>query len=668
MSSVEEEKPETIVLKKILVEKRLHVDERVSPKETVLDIQTVEPPEFKISLETADGKLKPEGDEQEKVALKYFILAPEEKEPEVTPIVSRKTTLTGEKIEVAIDHITYAKDEPPLPDEELKFISIVSEHAERDSGEEKGHEIKLIVHREGAVEKVSDKFSVLHEGEIPVHEKEEEIESTYVPKHIPREPYEPRDPKRLLGKERKSKISLQPEEFPIKDKTSFVKDITEAGIDEIPLLRSGEEKGGFTLEKSEVPPGGSMKEHGIQNKTQWMKKSGTTVAEIPIDKILNKEAKKMEIIQDDEKDENLDFTSAELHYLDTSEETEPALRKDVDLEHPTEDKEVPREKPYIMFKPSVLKTEVVERKTREKYSAEEGEVHYEEGSGQLLTEKTLLSDKTTGKKNIPEKEDKTTFSTHSKKDKIRQSNAPEKLPVEKEEFDTLITGEGMEGEVSIGEHEKGVKDERVDRSESVKKIPVRPPGIQDKKIFQEVHTIQDEHKETPALKSSKDKTREKKSSLTVEEMKLSGKELPVTEGTSDEKTSDKHGIGKSTSVTMKKEKGKFSDKIPSSKGITANGEVSYSSSIGKTITPKKAEGEKEYWKSEPAHMIEQSSRLSSENRNLDPPGESREVLDVPAKSHAKRGEEDCCQILPQSACTICFRRIPFAIVMFVFIL
>lgn len=667
MPPMEEEKPESIVLKKILVEKRLHVKERVSPKEAVLDIQTVEPLEFKISLETADGILKPEGDEQEKVALKYFILAPEEEEPEMTPIISRKTTLTGEKIEVAIDHITYAKDEPPLPDEELKLISITSEHAERDSGEEKGGEIKLVVHREDVIEKVSDKFSALQEGKIPVPEKQEEIESIYVPKHILRESYEPKDQKRLLGKERKSKISLQPEEFPIKGKTSFVKDITDEGIAETPLLRREEERQVFTLEKSEVPLGESMKEHGIQNKTQWMKKSGTTVAEIPIDKILNKEANKMEIIQDDEKDENLDFTSAELHSLDLSEETEPALRKDVDLEHPTEDEEVPREKAYITFKPSVLKPQVVEGKAREKYSAEEGEVHYKEGSGKLLTEKALLSDKKTGKKIIPEKEEKTTFSTHLKKDKIRLSNAPAELPVEKEEFDTVFTGEGMEGEVSIGEHEKGVKDEIVDRSESVKKVPFQPPGSQDKKQFQEVHTIQDECKETPALKSSKDKNEEKKSSLTVEEVKISGKELPVTEGISDEKTSAKHGIGKSTSVPMKKEKGKLSDKISSGKGIPANGEVTYSSSIGK-ITPKKPEGEKEYRKSEPARLFEQASRLSSENRNLDAPGESCEVLEVPAKSHAKRGEEDCCQILPRSACTICFRRIPSAIVMFVFVL
>lgn len=666
MPPVEEEKPESIVLKKISVEKRLHVKERVSPEQTVLDIQTVEPLEFKISLETADGILKPEGDEQEKVALKYFILAPEEEEPEMTPIVSRKTTLTGEKIEVTIDHITYAKDEPPPPEEGLKLISTASEHAERDSGEEKGDEIKPVVQREGAV----DQFSVPHKGKIPLHEKEEEeIESTYVPKHIPREPYEPRNQKRLPGKEKKSKISLQPGEFPIKDKTSFVKDITEAGIAETPLLRSEEERGGFTLGKSEVPLGESMKGHDIQNKTQWMKKSGTTVAEIPIDKILNKEAKKLEIIQDDEKDDNLDFTSAELHSLDLSEETEPALIKDVVLEHPTEEEEVPREKASIIFKPSALKSEVVERKAREKYSAEEGEVHYEEeGSGQLLTEKALLSDKKTSKKIIPEKEEKTTFSAHLKKDKIRQSNAPEKLPRETEKFDTVITGEGMEGEVSIGEHEKGVEDETVDRSESVKKVPIQPPGSQDKKQFQEAHTIQDEHEDTPDRKSSTDKTEEKKSSLTVEEAKPSGKELPATEGTSDEKKSAKHGIGKSTTVTTKKEKGKLSEKIPSSKGIPANGEVTYSSSIGKIITPKKAEGEKEYRKSEPARVIEQASKLLSENRNLDAPGESREVLDVPAKSHAKRGEEDRCQILPQSACTICFRRIQYAIVMLVFIL
>lgn len=636
MPSVKEEKPESIVLKKSLVEKHLHVKERVSPEETVLDIQIVEPLEFKFSLETADGILKPEGDEQEKVALEG---EPEEEESEMTPTVSRKSTLTGEKTEVAIDHITYAKDEPPLTDEELKFSTIASEHAERDSGEEKEDDIKLIVHREGAVERVSDKFSVLQRNKrkVPVHEKEEEIVSTYIRKHTPRQPYEPRD---SLGKERKSKVILQAEEFPIKDKNSFIKDIAEAGRADTPLLKIEEERGGFTVEKSEVALGESMKEHGIQSNTQWMKKSDTTTTEIPVGKILNKEAKKMEIIQDG--DENIGVASAELHSLVLYEETELALRKDIDLEHPTEDKEVPREKVYIGLKPSVLKPEVVESKA--KYSAEE-EVHYEEGSGQVLAEKALLVDKKTGKKIIPEKGEKTTFSTHLKKGNIRQSNTPEKLTVEKEEFDTVITGKGMEGGVSMGEREKGVKGEIVDGSESVKEVPTQPPGIQDKKQFQEVDTIQCEDKKTLAPKSSKDKTEEK--SLAVEEVKLSGKELGVPGNTSDEKTSAKHGTGKGTSVTMKKEKEKLSDKIPSSRRIPVNGEVTYSSSTDKNLTPKKAERGKEYRKSEHDHVIEQVSSLLSENRNLDAPGESREVLDVPAKSHAKRGEEDCYQILPQ---------------------
>lgn len=645
----EEEKPETIVLKKILVEKRLHVKERVSPKESVLEIQTVEPREFKISLETADGILKPEADKQEKVALKYFILTPEEEESEITPIVSRKTTFTGEKTEVAIDNI-YAKDETPLPNEELKLISVASEHMERDSGEEKGEKIKLVVHRECAIEKVSDKFSVLQEGKIPVHEKEEEIESTYVPKHMPRESHEPRDQKGLLVKDSNSKISLQPEEFPIQYKTSFVKDITEAGTAKTPLLISEEERGSFTLEKFEVPPGESMKEHGIQNKTQWMKKSGTVVAEMPVDKIFNKEEKKIEVIQANEKDGNLDFTSAELHYLDLSEVTEPAERKSIDREHPTEDEDISKGKAHTIFKPSVLKPERVERKARDKYSPEK-EVHYEKSSGPLLTEKALVGDKKTGKKITPEKKEKTLFSTHFKKDKIIQSNAPEKLPVEKEEFGTVITGEGSEA--SIGEHEKGVRDEIFDRSESIKKI--QPPRNQADKQFQGVQIIEDGHKETPALKRSELKMEEKKS-LTMEEVKLSGEEFPVTEGKSDAKTSAKHGTGIKTSVTMKKEKGKVSDKIPSSKGIPASGEVTYSSSIGK-ITSRKGEGDKEFQKSEPAHMNEQAIRLLSENRNLDASGKPHEVLDVPAKSHAKRGEEDLCQILPQSACSICFRRI-----------
>ncbi|XP_065528872.1 uncharacterized protein LOC136011124 [Lathamus discolor] len=630
MPPVEEEKPETVVLKKILVEKRLHVKERVSPKEPVLQIQTVEPLEFKISLETADGILKPEADKQEKVALKYFILAPEEEESEITPIVSRKTTFTGEKTEVAVDNSIYAKDKPPLPDEELKLISIASEHMERDSGEEKGEKIKLVVHREGAIEEVSDKFSILQEGKIPVHEKEEEIESTYVPKHMPRESHEPRDQKRLLVKDSNSKISLQLEEFPTKYKTSFVKGITEAGIAETPLLISEEERGSSILEKSEVLPGESVKELGVQSKAQWMKKSGTVGVEMPVDKIFNKEEKKIEVIQANEKDGNLDIISAELHSLDLSEVTESAERKSIVLEHPTEDEDVSRGKVHIIYKPSVLKPERVERKAREKYSPEKGEVHYEKDSGQLLTEKALLGDNKTHKKIIPEKEEKTLFSTPFKKDKIIQSNAPEKLPVEKEEFGT-ITGEGSEA--SIGEHEEGVRDEMVDRSESVKRI--QPPGNQVDKQFQDVNIIEDGHKETPALKSSKLKMEEKESSLTMEEVKLSGEEFPVTEGKLDAKTSAKHGTGMKTSVTMKKEKGKLSDKIPSSKGIPASGEVTYSSSIGK-ITSRKGEGDKEFQKSEPAHMKEQAIKLLSENRNLDASVEPHEVLDVPAKSRAKR--------------------------------
>lgn len=631
MPSVEEEKPESIVLKKILVEKSLHVKEKVSPKEIV---PAIEPLEYKISLETTGGMLNSETDEQDKVSLKYFILASEEEEREITPVVSGKTTLTGEKLEVEMDRIVYTKEELPLPDEEVKLISITAEHVDRDSGEEKEDEIKLVVHREDAIEKVLEKFSVLHEGKIPAHEKEE-IESTYVPKS--RKTYQPQDQKELVGKEKKSKKSLQPEKVHIKDKTPFVQDIIEAGIAETPQLRNENERGDFTPEKSEVPLGESMKGHDIKGKIQRMNQSGSTAPEIPVDKILNKEAKKMDDIQDGKKDENQDYTSAEVHSLDLSEEAQPELRKDVDLEHTVEDKEVPGEKPHTIFKPSVLKSEVVEMKAREKYSTEK-QVPYDEGLGQLLTEKALLSDKKTGKKITPEKEEKTVFTTHLKKGKIGQSNAPEILPVEIE-FDTVITG-GMEGEVSMGEHGKGVI------SESIKKVAIQPPQSQDEKQIQEVHTIQDEHKETVDHKSRKDEIEEKQSTV----------------GISDEKTSPEHSTGKSTSGTIKKEKGKLIDKLSSSKGILANGEDTYSSSVGKVITSKKAEGEKEYQKSEPAHLTEQATRLSSENKNLDALGESCEVLDVPAKSQAKRGEEDCCQILPRSACTICFRRVPPAIV------
>lgn len=659
---MEEEKPESIKLKKILVEKHMNIKERVSPKDIVLDTQTVKPLEFKISLETADGILKPEEDEQEKEVLKYFILAPDEEEPEMTSVVSRKPPIKGEKIDVAIDHILYEKDEPLLVhDEELKLNSMISEHMEKDSAEEKGDEITLVVCREGALEEVSDNFSVLHEGEIPVHEKEEETESICVPKHIPREPYELRDQKRLLGKERRSKIHLQNEEYS-KNKKSFEKDITGAEIAETPLLKSEKQTGGFTLEKSEVLFEESANEHGTGNKTQWMKKSGTTVAEISIDNTLIKEAKKMEVIQDYDKDENMDLISAVLHPTDLSEETEPPLTKDVDLVSPAED-EIPREKPYVTIKPSVLKSEVVEeKKAREKYPAKEGELHYKDSSEHVSTEKALINDKKTGKKIIPTKEEKTTFSTHLKNDNIQQSHTLEKLPVRKE-IDTVITAEGKEGNFFTAEQENRVKDEKAERYESIK-IPFQPPERQDKKQCQEVRTIQDEHKEFPAFKSSKDKTEEKKLPMTVEEMKLSGKEQPVTESTSDEKSSAKRGTGKSTPITIEKANGKLSDKAPLSKGITGNEEVTYSSSIGKIITPKKSEGDKEQRKSEFAHMAEQVSRFSDENRNLDAPGEPREVRDVPAKPHAKRGEEDCRQILLRSACTICFRTTPFAIVMF----
>lgn len=651
MSPVEEDKTESIVLKKISVEKHIHVKERVSPKETVLDVQMVEPLELKISLETADGILNLERDDQ--VALKYFVLAPEGGEPEMTHTVSRKTpTPTGEKREVTIDHLIYEKDEPLLPDGELKLIYMSSEYEESDSREERGGGTTLAVHKERAIERVSDKSRVLQERKIPVHEKGEVTESIYVPKHILKEPYEPGDQKRLR-KGRKSKIRLQPEESPIKDETSFVKNITEAKITETPLIRS-EESGGFTLEKSEVPLEESMKHSDIQKKTQQIKKYGTTVAEICIDKILSKEANKMETIQDDEK---MDLTSAELYSLELlNKTTEPALKKGVDLEYPTEEEEVPREKSYRIFEQSIPKPQIVEMKAGAKYSAQEGEpteVHYVEGS-EILTEKALLSDRKISKRITSENKDKTTFSTHLK-EKFRQSSAPEKLPVEKEEFDTVITGGGMEGEVSIGEHEKGVTDEIADRTESVKKAPIQPPKRQDKEQFHKVHTSPDESEEAPSLKGSKAKTEEKKDSLTVEEVKISGRELQGTEPTSDEKTAAKNGIRKSTSLSKKKEKENLPDKISSSKGISASETITHSSSIGKIITPKNV-GKKEYWKSEPTHMNEQASSLLSEGRNLDAPGESHEFLDVPAKSHAKRGEEDCCQILPQSAHIICFKR------------
>lgn len=665
MPPVEEDKSESIVLKKISVEKHIHVKERLSPKETVLDVQMVEPLELKISLETADEILKLERDDQ--AALKYFVQAPEGGEPEMTQTGSRKTpTPTGEKREVTMDHIIYEKDEPLLPDGELKLIYMSSEYEESDSREEKGGGTKLAVHKKHAIERVSDKSRVLQERKIPVHEKGEETESTSIPKRILREPYEPGYQNRLR-KGRKSKISLQPEESPIKDETLFVKSITETKITEIPLIRS-EERGRFTLEKSEVHLQESMKDSDIQKKTQQMK-YGTTVAEIPIDEILSKEANKMKTIQDDEK---MDLTSAEPYSLELyslellNKTTEPALKKGVDLEYPTEE-EIPREKSYRIFEQSIPKPQVVEMKAGAKYSAQEGEpteVHYAEVS-EILTEKALLSDRKISKKITSGNEDKTTFSTHLK-DKFRQSNAPEKLPVEKE-FDTVITGGGIEGEASIGEHEKGVTYEIADRTESVKKALIQPPKSQDKNQFHKVHTSPDDSEEAPALKGSKAKTEEEKDSLTVEEVKISRRQLQGTDPTSDEKTAAKNGIRKSTSLSKKKEKENVADKIPSSKGISASETITHSSSIDNIITPKNV-GKKEYWKSEPTHMNEQASSLLSEGRNLDAPGESHEFLDVPAKSHAKRGEEDCCQILPQSALTICFKRKYHFLVMFVSLL
>lgn len=660
MPPVEEDKTKSIVLKKISVEKHAHIKERVSPKETVLDVHMVEPLELKTLLETADGILKSEGCEQEQVPLKHFMLPPEGEELEMTHLISRTPTPTGETREVAVGHIIYEKNEPLLVDEKLQLICLSSEHEETVSREGKRDEAKLAVNEEGDIERVSDKSRLLEEREIPAHEKGGENESTYVPSLIPRGPFEPRDKKRFLRKERKPDISLQHEEPPIKDKISFVKSITEAEISDTPLLTSEEKRGEFTLEKSEVPPGESMKDRDMQKKAQQMKKSGPTIAEIPMYKILNKEAKKMEIIQDDEKDEKRDFISLDLHPLEFSDETtEPALKKDSDLEHPNEEKVVPRVKAHRDFEQCILNPRAVEIKTGEKYSAEEGEpieVHCEEGLETLLTEKALLSDKKPGRGIISEKKDKTIFSTHSKKDKFRQSNAPEELPIGKQEFDTMIIGEGMESEVSIGEHEKGVGDEIANRSESAKKVLIQLPRIQDKKLFQKLHTTQDESEKAPDVKSSKIKTEEKEAPLTVEEVKLSGRVLQEIEGISDEKPAAENDIRKSTSVTKKKEKEMLPGKITSGKGIPASGEITYSSSIGKIITPKKVEGGKEYWKSEPAHVIEQASSLLSDDRNLDASGESHQVLDVPTKPHAKRGEEDYCQILPQSACTICFKR------------
>lgn len=639
MPPVEEDKTESIVLKKISVEKHAHIKERVSPKESDLDIQMVEPLELKTLLETADGLLKSQGYEQEQVILKYFVLPPGE-ELEMTHLISRTPTPTGETKEIAMGHIIYEKNEPLLVNEELQLICVSSEHEEIVCREGKRDEAKLAVHEEGDIERISDKSRLLQEKEIPAHEKGGENESNYVPSLIPRRPFDPRDKKRFLRKERKSNISLQHEELPIKDKTSFVKIITQAEISDIPLLTSEEKRGEFTLEKSEILPGESTKDRGMQKKAQQMKKSGTTVAEIRMYKILNKEAKKMEIIQDHEKE--------------SDETTEPALKKDIDLEHLSEEKVVPKVKAHRVFEQYILCPQVVEMKTGEKYSAEEGEpieLHCEEGLETLLTEKALLSDKKPDRRIVPEKKDKTIFSSHLKKDKFGQSNAPEELPVGKQEFDTVIIGEGMEREVPIGEYEKGVGDEIANRNESAKKVPIQPPRNQDKKLFQKLHTTQYESEKAPDVKSSKIKTEEKKAPLTVEEVKLSGGVLQEIEGISDEKPAAENDIRKSTSVTKKKEK----EMLPG-KGIPASGEITYSSSIGKIITPKKVEGGKEYWKSEPAHVIEQASSLLSDDRNLDASSESHQVLDVPAKPHAKRGEEDYCQILPQSACNICFKR------------
>lgn len=653
MPPVEEDKTESIVLRK----KHAHIKERVSPKETVLDVQMVEPFELKTLLETAGGLLKSERCEQEQVILKYFVLPPEGEELEMTHLISRTPTPTGETKEVAMGHVTYEKNEPLLVDEELQLICVSSEHEETVCREEKRDEAKLAVHEEGDIERVSDKSRLLQEREIPAYEKGGENESTYVPSLIPRGSFDPRDKKRFVRTERKSNVSLQHEEPPIKDKTSFVKTVTQAEISGNPLLTSEEKRGEFTLEKSEITPGESVKDHGMQKNAQQVKKSGTTVAEIPMYKILNKEAKKMEIVQDHENDEKRDFTSLNLHPLELSDETtEPALKED--LEHLNEENVVSRVKAHRDFEQYVLYPQVVDMKTGEKYSAEEEpiELHYEEGLESLLTEKALLSDKKPGRRIISEKKDKTIFSSPLKKDKFRQSNAPEELPMGKQEFDTEIIGEGMEREVSIGEHEKGVGDEIANRNESAKKVPIQPPRNQDKKLFQKLHTAPYESEKAPDVKSSKIKTEEKKAPLTVEEVKLTGGALQEIEGISDEKTASENDFGKSTSVTKEKEKEMLPGRMTSGKGIPESKEITYSSSIGKIITPKKVEGGKEYWKSEPAHVIEQAGSLLSGDRNLDASGESHQVLDVPAKPHAKRGEEDYCQILPQSACTICFKR------------
>ncbi|XP_010217682.1 PREDICTED: uncharacterized protein LOC104572225 [Tinamus guttatus] len=608
MPPVEEEEIETIVLKKISVEKRLHVKEIASPKETILDIQTGEPLEIKISPKRVYGTQKPEGDEREKEDLKYFVMAPEGEELEMTHVDSRKSpTLTYEKEEAAIDHITYVKDKPLTPDEELESIYIASEHKERDSREENLGKTELVIHKEDVPERLLGKSRVPHKENIPVHEKEVVVESNSVHKYISPEPH---DQKSVLRKDRKSKIRLQPEEFPLKGKTSFVKDITDTGVAETSLLKNEEEGGCFTSERSEEVLGESVKKYDTEEKAHETEKSHTTVAGIPIDKILSNKVKKMEATQNNEKNEHLGLPLEKLDSFELPEETEPIMKKDVNLDHTADGTEPSRGKTRQIIKQSI-KPRLEEMQAGEKYSAVEGEpteAHYEEHSGPS------------------------------------QSTPHEKIPVEKE-FDTVITREGTESELSLGKYEKGAREEIADKFEPVKKVLIQPSRIHDKKQHQKVQlalqATQDEREEPPALKNvSKVETEENKSPLSVEEAKVSGGELPGMEGTSDEKSIIKYGVGKIISVN-RKEKEKLSDKTPSSKESTAYGEVPCTSSIGKTITPKKVEdlniGKKEYQKSEPARVIEQASSLSGENLDLDEPGESQEVVDVPAKSHAKRG-------------------------------
>lgn len=604
MTSLDDGKIESQVLRKVSPTDDQYLSSKESISHKVAGRDTLEEPfELKISFET-----KPEGS-QKKIPPKYFVKLPEEKEPNIAHITSQKISTERDK-----------ERKPSIKmelDEEPKAV----DHIEKSAIGDKKEKIKLIIHREDENDRFPDESSILLQAKekIPVHEKEKEIELFSLPKDAPRElDVLIQKQKDVPKEERKTKISLQPEMFPIK----------------------------YEEEESEkVPLDESMRDRGRKKKTHQEEKFGIKKPDVSGTReteILSRTVKNIEAFEEEEMDENL-----HLDYLAFSEDIEIVLKKARGMASPTEDEEIPRKKPDRIFTDSVLKPQDTELKTDEIFFAKQESIkthHEEKDSEPLLTEQVFLYEKEVGKRIIPVKKVITPSRGLLDKDEIGHFKTPETQIAEREEFETVIPGEGRDIEESLGDFEKLSRDKISDRTVTLEKSPIRM-SEDDKKRFEKVQlspqTTKDEKGETLAPKKvTKPKTEKHRSPLVIDTLTLSGREVSVVEGIPDEKSAAKHR--KSLHVTKKSEKKTSTDKKLSGKGMPVK-EVPVSQSLGKTITPTKrkepAEEGRKTWSPELVHLTDQDGSIK--DWDLEEFREMQEVVDGSAKSDAKQGEESC---------------------------